>query len=425
MTAVAADAISYEDLYARWERGNWRATEIDFTEDRRQWQEVFTPFEREAALWNYSLFFWGEDAVADTLAPFVDAAPCEEQSYFLATQQVDEARHAVFFKRFMHEVADVGAGDVSSGLAAIRPRLTWGFKQVFDELDVIAARLRKKPTKANLAAGVTMYHFIVEASLAQPGQHFIESYLTDRELLPGFREGITNVAADEQRHIGFGVKLLADLVREDERCLAAVGEVLRKVGPWRTAVLWPAGGDRRYVEVFGTTLEEVALNGVQSLVSKLRAAGIDWETLPGGPPLLLGLTPEEQARHGLDLVETGILGEPNGGVPHDERTARLLFETIRRSIPRDGGIGRPVTLQWDFTDAPPWHLRVDNGSTATGPGPAPGEADLRFRVAWNDWVDVVAGRADPRRLLLTGRLRPKGSLRMLAALPKVLPRRAR
>ena len=27
---------------------------------------MFTPFEREAALWNYSLFFWGEDAVADT-----------------------------------------------------------------------------------------------------------------------------------------------------------------------------------------------------------------------------------------------------------------------------------------------------------------------------------------------------------------------
>src|SRR3954449_13582358 len=74
MTAVAADAISYEDLYARWERGNWRATEIDFAEDRRQWQEVFTPFEREAALWNYSLFFWGEDAVAGPLAPFVDPA---------------------------------------------------------------------------------------------------------------------------------------------------------------------------------------------------------------------------------------------------------------------------------------------------------------------------------------------------------------
>ena len=29
----ATDAISYDDLYARWERGNWRATELDFTQD--------------------------------------------------------------------------------------------------------------------------------------------------------------------------------------------------------------------------------------------------------------------------------------------------------------------------------------------------------------------------------------------------------
>ena len=42
--------------------------------------------------------------MADNLSPFIDAAPREEQKYFLTTQQVDEARHAIFFKRFMHEV---------------------------------------------------------------------------------------------------------------------------------------------------------------------------------------------------------------------------------------------------------------------------------------------------------------------------------
>ena len=105
---TAADRITYDDLYARWEKGNWSATAIDFTEDARQWREEFTEFEREAALWNYALFFWGEDAVADGLSPYIDAAPLEEQKYFLATQQVDEARHAVFFSRFMSEVAGVG-----------------------------------------------------------------------------------------------------------------------------------------------------------------------------------------------------------------------------------------------------------------------------------------------------------------------------
>jgi hypothetical protein len=31
MASIAADQISYEDLYQRWERGNWSASEIDFT----------------------------------------------------------------------------------------------------------------------------------------------------------------------------------------------------------------------------------------------------------------------------------------------------------------------------------------------------------------------------------------------------------
>src|SRR2546430_9611465 len=89
MTArIAADQVSYTDLYARWEQGNWRATELDFTEDRRQWEQELSEFERKAALWNYALSFWGEDAVTDGLSAYIEAAPLEEQKYFLATQQL-------------------------------------------------------------------------------------------------------------------------------------------------------------------------------------------------------------------------------------------------------------------------------------------------------------------------------------------------
>ena len=99
-----------------------------------------------AALWNYSLFFYGEDSVADNLSPYIDAAPREEQKYFLATQQVDEARHAVFFARFFREVAGRGAGgDISAALASTEPDLTWGFRKVFDRLDRMADELRSRP----------------------------------------------------------------------------------------------------------------------------------------------------------------------------------------------------------------------------------------------------------------------------------------
>src|SRR6202011_1291425 len=102
-----------------WEHGNWRATDIDFSVDREQWQNTFDDFQRHAALWNYAMFFHGEDAVTNALSPYIDAAPREEQKYFLATQQVDEARHAVFFARFMREVADAGT-DIGSSLTATR-----------------------------------------------------------------------------------------------------------------------------------------------------------------------------------------------------------------------------------------------------------------------------------------------------------------
>src|SRR5438045_7783827 len=127
--------VSYNDLYRRWERGNWSATEIDFSEDHRQWNEEFDDLERCAALWNYAMFFHGEDSVADNLSPFIDAAPRAEQKYFLATQQVDEARHAIFFKRFMHEVVEAGDGTIAGGLEATRGELTYGFRETFEHLD--------------------------------------------------------------------------------------------------------------------------------------------------------------------------------------------------------------------------------------------------------------------------------------------------
>src|SRR5881398_3094393 len=168
---TAVDRISYADLYERWEKGNWSATGLDFTRDRVDWHETFSDLERKAALWNYSMFFHGEDAVTDTLSPYIDAAPLEEQKYFLATQQVDEARHSVFFKRFVDEVVGRGDGSIGGGLRATDPLLTWGHRKVFGHLNEVADRLRKDRSTVNLARSVAMYHLIVEGALAQPTQH--------------------------------------------------------------------------------------------------------------------------------------------------------------------------------------------------------------------------------------------------------------
>jgi putative sterol carrier protein len=411
MSAAAAQ-VSYEDLYARWERGNWRATEIDFTEDRRQWHELLTPHERRAALWQYAMFFHGEDAVADDLAPFIDAAPREEQKYFLCTQQVDEARHAVFFKRFLNEVVGSGDGSVAGTLEAVEPELTWGFRKTFALLDEITGALRSDRSAVALARAVTMYHIVVEALLAQPGQHFISDYLERRDILPGFRAGMRQVALDEQRHIGFGVKLLYDL-RGEPGVVDAVADLIRRVTPSSLAVFIPPNWDRSYTECFGFTLEEIYTEGARSFEQKLRSAGMPLESLPGPSVFPPEMTPSERADYGIAMLQAGFIGPPNGEPPRDPASLELLMTSVARAIDTRRAPSA-FTVQWEFADAEPWHVHVDNGSTHAGAGRA-ASVDLEVRCRYEDWVEVVAGRLDPRRALATGKLRPHGSPRALWA----------
>src|SRR3569623_30153 len=136
------DNISYEDRYKRWEQGNWSAYDIDLTADGAGGNGR-SDMQRASAMWIYSMFFYGEDRVADTLAPYITAAPTEEQSNFLATQQDDEVRHSVFFLRFFKEVIGVGGTSLQQTLASTLPQLNWGYHGIFDRLDVMAEELRK------------------------------------------------------------------------------------------------------------------------------------------------------------------------------------------------------------------------------------------------------------------------------------------
>jgi hypothetical protein len=422
--SLPTDAISYVDLYTRWERGNWSAMDLDFTEDARQWREEFTEFERQAALWNYALFFWGEDAVADNLSPYIDAAPHEEQKYFLATQQVDEARHAVLFKRFMHEVCGIGDGSMASSLNAIKPQLTPGFRKIFDRLDTMADELRADRSRAKLAAAVTLYHIVIEGALAQSGQHMICSYLEERNLLPAFRAGMENISADEQRHIGFGVKLLSDLKREDPVGVPkAVAGLLREVTRYTAQVLMPPGWDESYLTCFGYSFDRVGGEGAISLMTKLRSAGLALETLPGPPIMPPGLSPVELSRRGRRLAQAGIIGVREGPSTKDPEILELLFDTMRLQVNPNHGLRRPTTFQWEFTDpdVPTWHLTVDNGSSTVAQGEA-SNPDLRLSLSYQDWVDIVGERLNPVRAFATRRLRARGNPLAMRKIAKVFPR---
>ena len=414
------DQISYNDLYRRWEEGNWKTTEIDFAEDRKGWESL-SEIQRKSALWTYSMFFYGEDSVTDNLSPYIDAAPLEEQKYFLATQQVDEARHAVFFHRFFKEV--IGAGEsIGSTLAYTQPQLGWGYRNVFGRLDQMADELRKDRSLPKFAQAIALYHMVVEAALAQPGQHFIEDYFNKAGTMPGFSSGMHNVSRDEQRHIGFGVKVLADCFRESEECKAAVDEILREVLPWSMSVFVPPGWDLEYTRCWGFELEDIYGFGIRSVESKWKAAGYPIDEMPSDIfPFDLSQPHVERARRAITLLRAGVVGEPVARPDSSPETQALLFDVVARSAQTDAVNGRPVTIQWRFSDAAPWYIRIDNGTTEAVQGEAP-RPNLTFDTSWRDWLEVSTYGGDPRRAMLRRRLRPHGSLRLLWKLQRIFPR---
>jgi putative sterol carrier protein len=178
------------------------------------------------------------------------------------------------------------------------------------------------------------------------------------------------------------------------------------------AVFVPPEWNLDYVRVFDFEIEDIYKEGMQSLETKLRSAGIPLEELPGPMPIPVDKTPEERARQGIALLRAGILGEKNGPPSRDPKVVEMLFELVQRSVDTRATPDHPVTVQWDFTDVEPWHLRVNNGSTEARSGLAD-NADVTFKCSWEDWVDVAGGRTDPRVAMLTGKVRPKGSLRAL------------
>ncbi|MBK5231736.1 MAG: ribonucleotide-diphosphate reductase subunit beta [Thermoleophilia bacterium] len=412
-----AGNITYVDLYRRWEENNWSAMGLDYSRDREGWDEL-TDMQRKSALWMYSMFFYGEDSVTDNLSPYIDAAPTEEQAYFLATQQVDEARHAVHFHRFFKEV--LGAGDsISDTLESTLPQLGWGYRHVFERLDQMADELRADRSLPKFAQAVTLYHMVVEGTLAQPGQHYIEDFFNKDGSMPGFSEGMGNVSRDEQRHIAYGVKTLSEIVPQSDECKAAIVEILREVNQHALAVFCPPDYDRAYTECWGFTLEDIFGFGLKLIRQRWKTIGFPLEEMPADVwPFDHDMPVEETAKRQVTLLLAGVSGEPSDNPDSSPEVQELFFDMVSRTANSKGAEAGAFTTQWQFTDADPWHLVVDNGSTRAVAGLA-SDPDLTLRTDWGEWVAIAMNSKNPIKSVATRKLTPKGSPRAINTFRKV------
>jgi ribonucleoside-diphosphate reductase beta chain len=267
--------LGYRDLYYRWERQQWEAGAIDFARDREQWRALDTTT-RMSLLWWLAPFYVGEEQVTNSLVPFVDAAPTEEQGVFLTTQLVDEARHTVFFDRFIAEVAEETGTSMEERLAVQARRLDPEFRHLMlEELPAAADRIRASDgDHSALVEGVVLYHVLIEGVLALSGQRFLLNFLRENDLLPGFRSGFTALTRDESRHVGFGVLFLKEMAQIDVRYETAVRDAVVRYGPPTLAVIDPATtGDSFASLPYGPG--DIVTFARESLRKRLRAIGVE------------------------------------------------------------------------------------------------------------------------------------------------------
>jgi ribonucleoside-diphosphate reductase beta chain len=275
---------SYRELFYRWERQHWLAQEIDFTPDRQQW-EAMTPQGHQDRMYGLSAFFKGEACVTDTLGPYITAMPDEEMRIFLTTQLSDEARHTVFFARFFREVLGVERDTLEDTLKVTHDYMNAQLQYLLmDALSEVAERIRQEPRNiAHLVEGITLYHVIVEGTLALTGQRNILDFYRQNNLFPAFRGGFTAVARDESRHVVFGVKFLREMVQRDAANAKVIQAAVDKYAPVAIQALTPE--DEYIPQMLARQVDPwtAPRYAQDSLRKKLKVIGLSME-LPYVPP---------------------------------------------------------------------------------------------------------------------------------------------
>ncbi len=272
---------TYRELFYRWERQQWRAQDIDFSGDRRQW-EGMSQDERDMRMYGLSAFFQGEACVTDTLGPYVIAMPDEEMRIFITTQLADEARHTVFFARFFKEVLGVDKEKLEDALTVARGYMNEHLKYILiDALTEVAERIQREPGNlSHLVEGITLYHVITEGTMALAGQRSILEFYRLNDLFPAFRGGFTAVARDESRHVVFGVKFLREMIQKDASNARIVYDAIEKYMPIALEGISPAPKQIQNMLANGDDPWMTPRYAQESLGKKLKVIGLSMKLPP-------------------------------------------------------------------------------------------------------------------------------------------------
>jgi ribonucleoside-diphosphate reductase beta chain len=262
-----------QQLYELWERQQWSSQTIDFAKDREDWAGL-SDEDRRNLSWNLSSFFVGEERVTTQFTGLVASYESQGEEAFLATQQVDEARHAQHFNNFYEQVLGID-GTFEQRLDRAREDLNEAFLELFDvhlvqACDRLMADRTDREAKVDF---VTAYHMIIEGTLALTGQFFLTDYCERHDILPGFLEGFANISRDEHRHVAYGTWYLQQAAR-DPGLRRRIQDKLLELIPLAAGVLVPTGQDPDDYSILGYSSEETNGYAFTALTRRLKVIGV-------------------------------------------------------------------------------------------------------------------------------------------------------
>jgi ribonucleoside-diphosphate reductase beta chain len=266
-----------QTLYRGWEDSQWSPFTVDLGRDREQWVEMDGD-DRALIYWALSSLMVAEERITTKFSGLVGAHGSEEEATFLATQQVDEARHMQFYARYRDEVIASPAA-IAAHVEKAREQISPAFRRIFDEA-LVAAHEELLAAPADLAAKVrfvTIYHLVLEGTLGLTSFRFIAGYLEEQGLLPGFVAGYSRIHRDETRHIGYGVWFLRETVRASPEAAQALRQTLRDLLPSVAEALGGGGGPD--IERLGVSSDEVRRFALDGLTRRLDIVGVPLATL--------------------------------------------------------------------------------------------------------------------------------------------------
>ena len=202
-------------LYQKAKKLFWDPADLDFSQDAKDWQAL--PQEQQYMVGGLARgFMVGEEAVTLDILPLVQAIADEnrtEETMFLATFVLEEAKHIEFF-RLWFDAVGFDPREFNQYVPRDGRRLIFS-----DELPEVMSRLNRDRSPEAIFDAALTYNQFVEGVMAISGYRMWHRVAGQFGIMPGLREGLEYVQRDERRHIAYGTFLARRLLSEHPHLL--------------------------------------------------------------------------------------------------------------------------------------------------------------------------------------------------------------